>query len=93
MKDIQELKELLKQSKDSIDFYQSLYSDIQIKDIEDHKDFRENIPQISKEKLLEFYEDGSFDLGSENADNPILARPTSGTTSDMAILLQTTGRN
>jgi len=85
MKDIQELKELLKQSKDSIDFYQSLYSDIQIKDIEDHKDFRENIPQISKEKLLEFYEDGSFDLGSENADNPILARPTSGTTSDMAI--------
>lgn len=85
MKDIQELKKLLRNSKKNIDFYADLYADIDIESIEDHDDFRQKIPQISKEKMLEFYEDGSFRMGTEDIENPILARPTSGTTSDMAI--------
>lgn len=85
MKDIQEIKDLLARSKENIDYYQDLYSDINIDEIEDHDDFRQKVPRISKDKLLEFYDDGNFKLGSENVENPILARPTSGTTSDMAI--------
>ena len=85
MKDIQELKTLLKNSKSDIDYYASLYQDINIEDIEDYDDFRESIPQISKDKMLDFYEDGSFRMDTQNIENPILARPTSGTTSDMAI--------
>mgnify|MGYP006273807203 FL=1 len=85
MKDINQLKELLRNSKNSIDFYSELYSDVDIDSIEDYDDFRKSVPEISKDRMLEFYEDGSFNLGSEEIENGILARPTSGTTSDMAI--------
>jgi len=85
MRDIEELKRLLKNSKQNIDFYSKLYQDIEIDEIDDHDDFRQIIPEISKDRMLDFYEEGNFVMGTEDTDHPILARPTSGTTSDMAI--------
>lgn len=89
MKDIKEVKELLKHAKENIDFYSELYEGIDIDSIDDMQDFREKIPTINKESLLEFYEDGSFDLNSRKIDEAVLARPTSGTTSDMACYYRT----
>ena len=91
MKSIEELKDLLRDASREIDFYSDLYSDIDIDSIEDHDDFREKIPEVEKETLLEFYKDGSFELGSKDSDRAILARPTSGTTSDMACYYRTRG--
>ena len=89
MKDIEELKDLLRHAKKNIDFYQELYSELDIDSIEDMKDFREKVPVIDKERLLEFYREGSFDLDSRNIEDPLIARPTSGTTSDMACYYRT----
>lgn len=89
MKDVKELKALAKQARKNISFYSELYNGVDIESIETRKDFREKIPSISKDKMIEHYENGSFDLDSRDIENPVLGRPTSGTTSEMACYYRT----
>lgn len=89
MKELEELKDLAQHAKENISLYKELYEGIDIEDIESKKEFREKIPSISKDKMIEHYEEGSFDLDSRNIENPLLGRPTSGTTSDMACYYRT----
>jgi phenylacetate-coenzyme A ligase PaaK-like adenylate-forming protein len=89
MTDFDEFKDFLSEAKDRHDFYGWLYDGIDIDGIGSMDDVRDRVPRISKEKLLEFFEDGNFDFGISDLEDPIIARPTSGTTSDMACYYRT----
>ncbi|MFQ3308493.1 MAG: phenylacetate-coenzyme A ligase PaaK-like adenylate-forming protein [Candidatus Nanohaloarchaea archaeon] len=89
MKNLDDLKDLARDAKENIDFYSDLYKDIEIDEIESREEFQEKIPSISKDRMIKYYEDGSFDLDSENIESPLLGRPTSGTTSEMACYYRT----
>lgn len=83
MSSLSELKNLIEDSR-NIDFYSDIYSDLDLSSLESMSDFREMIPVIDKDRLLEYYTDGDFSLDSDNIEGPVLARPTSGTTSELA---------
>jgi len=91
MSQLKELKELAKKAKAEIDLYQHLYEGINIEEIETIEEFKEKIPANSKDRMLEYYEEGSFELESENIEDPLLGRPTSGTTNEMACYYRTKG--
>ena len=84
--DKEDLLALSKKASDEVDFYSSLYQkgSVDFEDITTLPEFRTSVPRISKDVLLEEYEGGSFDMGSEKVEEGVYARPTSGTTSEMA---------
>jgi len=84
MESIDRLKDQLDSAKQEIHFYSDLYSDVDLEEIRDREDVREKVPSIGKEELLEFYQDGNFELASHDIKEGVLARPTSGTTSALA---------
>lgn len=84
MESLNRFKDQLETAQKELDFYSELYRDFDIGNIDSRKDIREKVPSIGKEKLLEFYEDGSFELASNEIEQGVLARPTSGTTSALA---------
>lgn len=84
MDSIDKLKDQLETAKQELHFYSELYSDVDVEEVKDKEDVRQKIPSIGKEELLEFYEDGSFELASHQIEEGVLARPTSGTTSALA---------
>ena len=87
-----ELKEFVREAKDNKEFYNWLYTEYQNVDfdnIDTQADFREQVPVTSKDVLLKHFSDGNFDLGIDEMEQPIFARPTSGTTSEMACYYRT----
>lgn len=84
--DSKDLISLSEEASNRIDFYSKLYANESedFDSINSIDDFRDQIPRTSKDILLQKYEGGSFDMGSENVDEGVYARPTSGTTSEMA---------
>lgn len=86
---IEELRKLLKGSRGKHKFYSKIYSELDIEDIQDMGDFHESVPTISKNRLLEYFEDGNFDFGADELNQPVYGRTTSGTTGDMACFYRT----
>lgn len=84
MNQLKRFESQLEVAKNNIDFYNDLYSKVEIESIDNRDDIKEKVPSISKDKLLEFYKDGNFELGSSQVEDGVIARPTSGTTSDLA---------
>lgn len=84
MESLDRFRDQLEDAKEKLDFYRELYSNIELDEINSREDVREKVPSIGKKELLEFYEDGSFELASHKMEQGVLARPTSGTTSALA---------
>jgi phenylacetate-CoA ligase len=89
IRDLEEMKELIRKAKNNTDIYSEIYSNVDLSQIESAEDFKQAIPFISKDKMIEYYDSGSFDLDSKNIQKPVIGRPTSGTTSDMACYYRT----